>query len=77
MAAAGVLETVHHSQLDPKLKIEVLRKEQDNIKAARIKRDKELAEQAKSTTPSSEVLDDNAPSLLGLPNEGYLNFDYL
>lgn len=69
-AAARVLEAT--PELDPFTKMEVLRKEQDNIKAARAQRKQELAEQEaaiKPAKPTSETLTDQAPVVKGFPNE--------
>ncbi|KAF5397883.1 Leucine zipper-EF-hand-containing transmembrane protein 1 mitochondrial [Paragonimus heterotremus] len=81
-ATARVLETTPHTELDPRTKMEVLRKEQASIKAARVQRKQELAKQ-KSTSESeaklvpdvlanNEVMVDTAPTLKGLPKEDLL-----
>ncbi|THD27326.1 Leucine zipper-EF-hand-containing transmembrane protein 1 mitochondrial [Fasciola hepatica] len=82
-ATARVLESALPTELDPRTKIELLRKEQANIKAARIQRKQELAEQKKAAAseldaksareqklaPAAEDLVDKAPVLKGLPKE--------
>ncbi|KAF7256822.1 hypothetical protein EG68_06021 [Paragonimus skrjabini miyazakii] len=81
-ATARVLETTPHTELDPRTKMEVLRKEQASIKAERVQRKQELAKQ-KSASESearpvpdvlanNEVMVDTAPTLKGLPKEDLL-----
>ncbi|TPP61715.1 LETM1 and EF-hand domain-containing protein 1 mitochondrial, partial [Fasciola gigantica] len=87
-ATARVLESALPTELDPRTKIKLLRKEQANIKAARIQRKQELAEQKKTAAseldaksareqklaPAAEDLVDKAPVLKGLPKEELENF---
>ncbi|VDQ04628.1 unnamed protein product, partial [Trichobilharzia regenti] len=74
---ARVLENTPHDALDPKTKIQVLREEQDSIKAAREQRKQELAEKEKAEAEQAKVssaavleeLTDQAPLLKGLKHE--------
>ncbi|GAA54222.1 LETM1 and EF-hand domain-containing protein 1 mitochondrial, partial [Clonorchis sinensis] len=76
-AAALALESTPHAELDPRAKMELLRKEQASIKAARVQRDQELAElkstsqaEGKTEPTTDEKLVDKAPPVKGLPKEG-------
>ncbi|TGZ59548.1 hypothetical protein CRM22_009031 [Opisthorchis felineus] len=75
-AAALALESTPHAELDPRAKMELLRKEQASIKAARVQRDQELAElkstsqaEGKTEPTTDEKLVDKAPTVKGLPKE--------
>ncbi|KAG5450672.1 letm1 and EF-hand domain-containing protein 1, mitochondrial [Clonorchis sinensis] len=75
-AAALALESTPHAELDPRAKMELLRKEQASIKAARVQRDQELAElkstsqaEGKTEPTTDEKLVDKAPPVKGLPKE--------
>ncbi|OON17628.1 LETM1-like protein, partial [Opisthorchis viverrini] len=68
-AAALALESTPHAELDPRAKMELLRKEQASIKAARVQRDQELAElkstsqaEGKTEPTMDEKLVDKAPT---------------
>ncbi|KAA0201261.1 LETM1 and EF-hand domain-containing protein 1 mitochondrial, partial [Fasciolopsis buskii] len=81
-ASTRVLESASPTELDPRTKIELLRKEQASIKAARIQRKQELAEQKKAASVSdskvpkeekaysaAKELTDTAPGVNGLSKE--------
>lgn len=77
-ATARVLEATPVTDLDPLTKIEVLRKEQANIKAARTRTKQERTEQKKVTEdakakekppPSSETVAESARTVTAAPDE--------
>lgn len=85
-----MLESASPTELDPRTKIELLRKEQASIKAARIQRKQELAEQKKAASVSdskvpkeekaysaAKELTDTAPGVNGLSKGERLHmFDF-